>query len=308
MIHHPCQSKPTENMLSSTIGCFIKGTLVETQEGWTPIDELKVGDLVMSRPENGIGEAVPKRVVNTFKFENKEIWMVEIGNSKLRRESVATIFAATPNHPVCVYGAVNNLFIQSRFGELGRTELEVDVERDDDWHEKFEALSEFADTPYTYTLYEQPLWKRVDQLERGDVVLDWQNKYRVVEMVRPLYAVAEYDASWDHCISPGGCVKTAVAQGNVAWIQGYTDKYGWEESATGLICDLTLSKDNNHHLFRTVAHDVRNDEVLVAVDEQGQRTYQPYLTDVYNIEVEDYHTYGVTHAGILVHHANCDKV
>ena len=65
-----------ENALSSSMGCFMKGTLVETEEGWTPIDELKVGDLVMSRPENGIGEAVPKRVVNTFRYEDKEVVML----------------------------------------------------------------------------------------------------------------------------------------------------------------------------------------------------------------------------------------
>ena len=65
-----------ENILSSSMGCFMKGTLVETEEGWTPIDELKVGDLVMSRPENGIGEAVPKRVVNTFRYEDKEVVML----------------------------------------------------------------------------------------------------------------------------------------------------------------------------------------------------------------------------------------
>ena len=65
-----------ENALSSGMGCFMKGTLVKRLEGWTPIDELKVGDLVMSRPENGIGEAVPKRVVNTFSYEDKEVVML----------------------------------------------------------------------------------------------------------------------------------------------------------------------------------------------------------------------------------------
>ena len=65
-----------ENALSSSMGCFMKGTLVKRPEGWTPIDELKVGDLVMSRPENGIGEAVPKRVVNTFRYEDKEVVML----------------------------------------------------------------------------------------------------------------------------------------------------------------------------------------------------------------------------------------
>ena len=65
-----------ENALSFSMGCFMKGTLVKRLEGWTPIDELKVGDLVMSRPENGIGEAMPKRVVNTFSYEDKEVVML----------------------------------------------------------------------------------------------------------------------------------------------------------------------------------------------------------------------------------------
>ena len=66
--------EPTKD---ANINGFMKGTLVKRPEGWTPIDELKVGDLVMSRPENGIGEAVPKRVVNTFCFEGKEVWNLE---------------------------------------------------------------------------------------------------------------------------------------------------------------------------------------------------------------------------------------
>ena len=72
-MHEFIYKQAKENALSSSMGCFMKGTLVETEEGWTPIDELKVGDWVMSRPENGIGEAVPKRVVNTFRYEDKEV-------------------------------------------------------------------------------------------------------------------------------------------------------------------------------------------------------------------------------------------
>lgn len=75
-MHKFIYKQAKENALSSGMGCFMKGTLVETEEGWTPIDELKVGDLVMSRPENGIGEAVPKRVVNTFRYEDKKVVML----------------------------------------------------------------------------------------------------------------------------------------------------------------------------------------------------------------------------------------
>ena len=75
-LNPPYGKQVKENALSSSMGCFMKGTLVKRPEGWTPIDELKVGDWVMSRPENGIGEAVPKRVVNTFSYEDKEVVML----------------------------------------------------------------------------------------------------------------------------------------------------------------------------------------------------------------------------------------
>lgn len=51
--------------------------------------------------------------------------------------------------------------------------------------------------------------------------------------------------------------------------------------------------------------DVPNDENLLYVDEDGQRHYRPYRTTVYNIEVEDYHTYCVSMGGIWVHNQNC---
>ncbi|HFC6388090.1 TPA: protein C- splicing region, partial [Neisseria bacilliformis] len=50
---------------------------------------------------------------------------------------------------------------------------------------------------------------------------------------------------------------------------------------------------------------VPNDENLLYVDEDGQRHYRRYRTTVYNIEVEDYHTYCVGYQCILVHNQNC---
>ena len=108
-----------ENALSSGMGCFMKGTLVETEEGWTPIDELKVGDWVMSRPENGIGEAVPKRVVNTFRHEDKKVVMLKFSQFPERNGGGGTL-VVTPNHPFCVYGVVTNLILEHlKFGKLG---------------------------------------------------------------------------------------------------------------------------------------------------------------------------------------------
>lgn len=58
-------------------GCFVAGTLVHTKHGLVPIEQIKVGDWVLSKPDSGEGEVTYKRVVDTFEFDDKEIWYVE---------------------------------------------------------------------------------------------------------------------------------------------------------------------------------------------------------------------------------------
>ena len=45
--------------------------------------------------------------------------------------------------------------------------------------------------------------------------------------------------------------------------------------------------------------------MLLGKDEDGTLHYRPYRTTVYNIEVEDTHTYLVSRSGILVHNQDC---
>ena len=289
-MHQLTYNKAKENTLPSNMGCFIKGTLVETPEGWTPIDELKIGDLVMSRPENGIGEAVPKRVVNTFKYDQKEVWRLTFSQIKVPRASACATLSATPEHPFCVYGVVTNLFLDSPFGVLGKEDSidydKINVESDGDWHAKFQELERLSQTQYEITLYDKPIWKRVDQLERGDVVLNAEDGYMVVEMVRPYYATNDSHPSQ-------------------VWVQGYSKNYGWEKSHKGIILDLTLNKEN-HYREKTVSYHIDNESMLLGKDNDGTLYYQPYLTTVFNIEVEDNHTYLVERSGILVHNT-CGK-
>ena len=287
-MHEFIYKQAKENALSSSMGCFMKGTLVETEEGWTPIDELKVGDLVMSRPENGIGEAVPKRVVNTFRYEDKEVVMLKFSQFPERNGGGATL-VATPNHPFCVYGVVTNLILEHpKFGKLGAYWKGCDYDdgeyvfAGDEGRARLEALWAFEKTPYEMRLYEQPVWKRADQLERGDVVLGCR-KYYVVEDYRPLYAYRDTDQ---------------------AWAQPTNLAYGWKESDLGNSYEMVLTDESLNSPTLDWA-DVPNDENLLYVDEDGQRHYRRYRTTVYNIEVEDYHTYCVDTGGILVHNQNC---
>lgn len=85
-----------------TEGGFVAGTMVHTQEGLRPIEQIKVGDYVLSKPESGNGELSYKRVMQTFEHENSEVYLVnyvaDTDEKKYRSEHVA----ATGNYPLWV--------------------------------------------------------------------------------------------------------------------------------------------------------------------------------------------------------------
>ena len=52
--------------------CFVAGTLVHTDKGLVPIEQIKVGDLVLSRPEDG-GDSFPTEYKGLLKYLNQQI-------------------------------------------------------------------------------------------------------------------------------------------------------------------------------------------------------------------------------------------
>lgn len=79
---------------------FTAGTLVHTKDGLVPIEKIKVGDLVLSRPENpedGV-ELAFKRVLKTFAHKDSEIKFIGYKNGpNLKKERTYPLFA-TPNY------------------------------------------------------------------------------------------------------------------------------------------------------------------------------------------------------------------
>ncbi len=57
---------------------FVAGTLVHTDKGLVPIQDIKVGDLVLSRYKGGDGELVYKPVVRTFVTENVLVYAIRL--------------------------------------------------------------------------------------------------------------------------------------------------------------------------------------------------------------------------------------
>jgi hypothetical protein len=77
--------------------CFIAGTLVHTNEGLVPIERLKMGDLVLSKPESG-GEQAYKPVTRTVVHPDQEVLGVAY-----MMDDVTDILKAKFETIVCTY-------------------------------------------------------------------------------------------------------------------------------------------------------------------------------------------------------------
>ncbi|GAB6140813.1 hypothetical protein JCM14076_15420 [Methylosoma difficile] len=56
--------------------CFVAGTLVHTQAGLKPIEQIQVGDYVLSKTESGDGELSYQRVTRTYEYEDREVYFL----------------------------------------------------------------------------------------------------------------------------------------------------------------------------------------------------------------------------------------
>jgi len=73
--------------------CFVAGTLVDTDEGLRPIEEIEIGDLVLSRDEI-TGETAYKPVTNLIRRHDREIWRLVLTGARGE-----LVFETTDDHP-----------------------------------------------------------------------------------------------------------------------------------------------------------------------------------------------------------------
>ena len=72
--------------------CFVAGTLVTTEDGQEPIEEIEVGDKVLSENET-TGEVAVKTVTETYIIETDELMHIGVNGETI---------SATPTHPFYV--------------------------------------------------------------------------------------------------------------------------------------------------------------------------------------------------------------
>ena len=285
---------------TSAFGCFAAGTLVHTDQGLVPIQDIKVGDMVLAKPESGEDETSYKPVLNTFVHENKELWLVVakkhwnshgindiwIPSKEHRRIAKQSEFIATPNHPVWVVG-------------MGVPDDKEQIE--------------------SITMYPQPHWKRVDQLQQHEAIVNKDGMIFCIERAQPLYQfqnelvedkpsymwyqdyysdirsyknVAEFEDSeeakdyFNHDYEE--YLKNEANKAEIGWVRDINNYY--EIGSLG----LSINDTNGIAWHRNTRKDINGLNI-------------PFSNTVYNIEVEDDHTYFVTRAGIWVHNTNCEK-
>lgn len=108
--------KPFAHPTQANAACFVAGTLVHAKQGLVPIEQLKVGDYVLSKPESGEGEQTYQRVTETFVHEEQEVFCLYINDFTENEYRIAekegryldgsnkTCLVATPNHPFWAVG------------------------------------------------------------------------------------------------------------------------------------------------------------------------------------------------------------
>lgn len=145
---------------------FVAGTLIHTDKGLVLIEQIKVGDRVLSKPENGESELAYKPVVNTFEFEDKEVWFVKVHNSSCYDDERinsgeipyhSEFIIGTPNHPFWVIGK----FDRSRGSSNAKIKL-----------------------------YPKAYWSRLDELTIDTIVLLANGTMSVVESIQPVSVMA----------------------------------------------------------------------------------------------------------------------
>ena len=103
----------------SQVGSFVAGTLVHTQEGLRPIEQIKVGDYVLSQPETSAGELAYKRVTRTYEFDDKEIWYLCFTDINKQDHTLTGEVFATGDHPFWLAGFKSDWISEAQCNEEG---------------------------------------------------------------------------------------------------------------------------------------------------------------------------------------------
>jgi len=247
-----------EKQLKFEQACFVGGTLVHTNKGLVSIDQLKVGDMVLSKPESGEGELAYKRIVSTFKSKEKKPIIFQ---SYMTQEGEGYLFC-TKEHPFWVdkyLNEINGKVIKKAIGWTPAIQLDAtSLHCLQTYNNKFVTVNTYEDQ---YKLLQSS-------------TLDSRLVY--IHNTQERMGIFDFRSGKPVCLKGGGTSfdsLTSISSGNLLPTE---DVYIYPSS-----------------------DDIPEVQEILNSDALGE-----YCDYVYNIEVEDYHTYYVGNIGIWVHNTD----
>lgn len=309
---------------------FVAGTLVHTDQGLVPIEQINVGDLVLSKPESG--DVAYKRVVRTFKSPEKHrIMRVGFNMPNLTHPSYKNIAANMTEEqvlasvklcensrskydsdPYYVYCTENHPFWTEEQGWVAAHMLE------EGYFDDYTTLVNHQGIPLNgtyYHTYNTPLYKTyvkdVAALRDSKRKVDPNLFESLIDFSRGYPIVIDVDIEVPTIYEP-------VSGRVMSW-----NNVGELESNSAAQPFLKLSSQPEHELYKSLKEngylrtefdaycmecgytneDVAENESLFKTlkkDYLDSSDTEYYTTTAYNIEIEDYHTYFVSEVGILV--------
>ncbi|MDR3352170.1 MAG: Hint domain-containing protein [Zoogloeaceae bacterium] len=272
------------------LGCFVAGTLVHTREGLRPIEEIKVGDYVLSRSElDGNAELCYQPVTRTYQYDDREVYFVGmqiIDMPKLKAMDEYAYMVVTGGHPI---------WVNSLSG--GGTEHEINA-----WM-RIEEL---------YLKRYKPDWDIFSSRPTATVFLS-DGRSAIITFIEPLLQTEDPDvamnfdddAGWKDGERYGSAIrfdpKGVLGAGihNIGYARnGIRYAISWQARQEGW--ELGVAPrwfDSNEHYS---GYDCMSEMSLF------KRTggALPMRRRVYNLEVANTHTYFVTEFGLWVHNTS----
>lgn len=251
------------NAEKAQAGGFVAGTLVHTQEGLRPIEEIKVGDYVLSKPENGEGELAYKRVTRTYEFDDKEVWYISFHVMENRRKGMPDLdgdLFVTGDHPF--------------------------------WVESFDGYAEWGLEAQLENAHLIKSWIKADRLQDGMLLLLTDGRLVKVGFVYKLIRMQISNLAW------------FTIDRKHETLEGFVVNFN--EICPKLAKDLIKDVDGNTLLEPDYSHnydesDNTNYYFNQGIDWQDYSHNEWFKRKVYNLEVDDFHTYFVAKQGVWVH-------
>lgn len=324
--------------MNKNVPGFVAGTLVHTDKGLVPIQDIKVGDLILSKPvlfkpEDGSGDIEYKPVISTFTSPKKErIFKVEYFNETVAKqgEKGRNYILCTSNHPFWVTRQPEDLegewlsaerlpagYLTSAHGDT--------IALDDYSFIPVRTLPNFPEgTAYTQSIEEHDLWE-TDGLVQFVKFTD--DGYQFVSLANTEEAFKEEIKTVNLQTSDAKLLINEKAPFiidpdlyktlNVRLRQDIAPKtHSAErfvrEMHSPLIFEGKIIKENrigDEGLFKKALASIKKYGDSMGLTEESiheqMRRYNdvcpnPYEDHVYNIEVADHHTYFVGHDAVWV--------